>query len=177
MRPHPGLKPQDCLVLLQIVNWGDRDWLAKDLAASVGLSPAEVSFSLERSRFSRLIDESKRRVNTGLLLDFLVYGLKVVFPVRPSGMVRGVPTAWSAPPLASVIRAADPVVWSCEEGRMRGLAIEPLFPSVPKVALRDEGLHELLALTDALRIGRAREIELARKILKERFDAYAFAES
>ena len=44
----------------------------------------------------------------------------------------------------------------------------PLYPSVPEAALKDEKLHELLALVDALRVGRAREKELAIRELKKR---------
>lgn len=173
MRPHNGMKAQDILVLLKIVDLGREPWMAKDLAASIGLSPTEVSMSLERSRYARLLDDAKRRVNTKALLDFLVHGLRVVFPVQPGGIVRGIPTAWSAKPLSETFKNASPVVWPSEIGKLRGEAVEPLFPCVTKAVSNSVSLHELLALTDALRIGRAREIALAAKILKERFDAYA----
>ncbi len=51
---------------------------------------------------------------------------------------------------------------------VRGHSILPLYPSVPEAALKDEKLYELLALVDALRIGRAREKELAVVELKTR---------
>ncbi len=47
------------------------------------------------------------------------------------------------------------------KGTVRGHSILPLYPSVPEAALKDKQLYELLALTDALRVGRAREKELA----------------
>jgi hypothetical protein len=53
-------------------------------------------------------------------------------------------------------------------GTVRGHSIIPLYPSVPEAALKDEKLHELLALTDALRVGRAREKEIAVIELKKR---------
>jgi hypothetical protein len=46
----------------------------------------------------------------------------------------------------------------------------PLYSSVPEAALRDTKLHELLALTDALRVGRAREREIAIFELNKRFE-------
>jgi hypothetical protein len=49
----------------------------------------------------------------------------------------------------------------------RGQAIEPLHPSVPYACRQDKRLYEMLALADALRIGRARERSLALKGLKE----------
>ena len=45
----------------------------------------------------------------------------------------------------------------------------PLYPTVPEAALRDEKLYELLALVDALRVGRVREREIAITALKNRF--------
>ena len=44
----------------------------------------------------------------------------------------------------------------------------PLYPKLPLAAARDQALYELLALFDALRIGQAREREMARKLLEER---------
>lgn len=173
MREHHGMKPQDCVVLLKIVDLGATPWMAKDLAVAVGLSPTEVSFSLERSRYSKLLNEAKRRVNTQAFLDFLVHGLRVVFPVRPGGMARGIPTAWSAPPLLKSFGDASPVVWPSENGNLRGESIQPLYANSIASVTEQPGLHELLALVDALRIGRAREIDFASKILTERFEGYA----
>ena len=45
----------------------------------------------------------------------------------------------------------------------------PLYPSVPAAALRNPVLHENLALFDALRMGNARERNLAMKLFEERF--------
>ena len=173
MRVHHGMKPQDCVVLLKIVDLGTSPWMAKDLALAAGLSPSEVSFSLERSRYSKLLNDGKRRVNTRAFLDFLVHGLRVVFPVRPGGMARGIPTAWSAPPLLKSFGEASPVVWPSENGNLRGESIQPLYPNSIASVVEQPGFHELLAMVDALRIGRSREIELASKFLTERFEGYA----
>jgi len=167
------MKAQDCLVLLKIVDLGGVPWMAKDLAGSIGLSPAEVSLSLDRSRFARLLDETKKQVNTRAFLEFLIHGLRVVFPVQPGGIVRGIPTAWSMTPLSGAFPGAAPVVWPSEDGTIRGEAIEPLYSSVPKAAAGSVMLHEMLALTDALRIGRAREVKQASDALRERFESYA----
>lgn len=52
-------------------------------------------------------------------------------------------------------------------GKSKGLAVEPLFKSVPEAALRDERLYEYLALIDASRLGNQRESNLARAKLEE----------
>ncbi len=49
---------------------------------------------------------------------------------------------------------------------LRGQSIIPLYSSAPEAALKDSILHGLLALVDALRIGRAREREIAINELK-----------
>lgn len=48
------------------------------------------------------------------------------------------------------------------------LHANPLYPSVTKAVQNDPKLHELIALVDALRVGRAREKEIAIKELKAR---------
>jgi hypothetical protein len=50
----------------------------------------------------------------------------------------------------------------------RGEAILPLYGKLPLAADDDPGFYELLALFDALRIGQAREREMARRLLEER---------
>ena len=157
MKKHVGMRPQDIAVLLKIVALGEANWLGKDLAVALHISASEVSESLRRSHFAGLIDSTKRAVRRQALLDFLVHGLRYVFPVQPGALVRGVPTAHSGPPLAALIQSNEHFVWPHATGNVRGQSIEPLYPNAPDAALADPNLHELLALIDALRIGRARE--------------------
>lgn len=148
---------------------GAQPWKQLDLARELGLSQTEIGDSLNRNRLAGLVDAEKRRPMLRALLDFLVHGLKYVFPVEPGRIVRGMPTAHSAPPLSKVMAESEErFVWPDEEGEMRGQAIEPLYPSVPQAARRDQKLYELLALCDALRVGRAREQKLAREELERR---------
>ena len=53
-------------------------------------------------------------------------------------------------------------------GSVRGLALYPLYPSVPEAAARNPALGEMLALFDAVRGGNARERTLALSLLDER---------
>jgi hypothetical protein len=46
--------------------------------------------------------------------------------------------------------------------------IEPLHPAAPKACLKDTKLYEYLVLCDALRVGKAREKNLAMVELKKR---------
>lgn len=170
MRVLQGIKPQDILVLLKLCLWRDREWRHVDLAAELGLSQTEVSFALERCRMSGFLDSAKKRVLRSALLEFLEHGLKYVYPVQPGSVGRGMPTAHSAPPLSKQIvsDADDQYVWPSADGKVRGQGIAPLYESVPIAAAKDPQLHELLALVDALRVGRARERAIALEELKSR---------
>lgn len=161
------MRPQDIVILLKIAAKGHEPWLMKDISAELHISASEVSESLNRSAFAGLISADKKRVMYASLLDFLEHGLKYVYPQHPGALVRGVPTAWSASPLANEIMSEEKIVWPYAEGKVRGQAVEPLHPSVPVASLQDERLHELLSLADALRLGRARERKIAIEALKK----------
>jgi hypothetical protein len=66
-----------------------------------------------------------------------------------------------------------PPVWPDPDGRVQGAAVQPLYASVPGAARRDPALYDLLALVDALRIGRARERNLAEKEIAQRLNVHA----
>ncbi|HJQ64636.1 MAG TPA: nucleotidyltransferase family protein, partial [Burkholderiales bacterium] len=102
--------------------------------------------------------------------EFLIHGVPYAYPSEHGGVVRGMPTAYAAPPLNKMIVQADepPPVWPYAEGTVRGYKFAPLYPSVPKAAERDPKLYELLALVDAIRDGRARERDLAAQELETR---------
>lgn len=162
MKNHNGMRPQDVVVLLKLSLLKGNDWRFQDIADALQISPSEVSESLNRSRQARLVSDDKRIVYAASFLEFLIYGLKYVFPTVPGSTVRGFPTAHSASPLNKIVTAStDQYVWRSSKGTMRGQAIEPLYKTVPAVAQTDNALYELLALVDAIRVGRAREVKLA----------------
>ncbi len=169
MKKHNGMRPHDVVILLKIIAKGDKPWFNKDLANELYISQSEVSESLNRSKIAGLVSGDKKQVFKAALLDFLKYGLRYVYPEQPSSSVRGVLTSHSAPPLNEVIQSEQDYVWPYALGSNRGFAIEPLHRNVPKACLEDAKLHELLALADALRVGRARERNIAVKELEKRF--------
>jgi len=172
-----NMRPQDIVVLLKIVALGQKRWRGLDLAQDLLLSASEVSGALERCRQSGLLDSTKRRVAGASLLGFLEHGLRFVFPAMPGALARGIPTAYSTPPLSKLIRSTEKIVWPNAVGTIRGESLAPLYAKAPDACQKDPLLHELLALADCLRIGRARERELAVSQLKQRLDAYALLES
>lgn len=161
MKHHRGIRPQDIVILLKVASKGTDSWLMKHLSEELNISASEVSESLNRSVMAGLIAADKITLMRSALLEFLQHGIQYTFPQRPGGLVRGMPTAHSAEPLCSLIGDHEPIVWPFADGNLRGHGIEPLHPSVPIACQRDHRLYQLLALVDALRIGRAREKELA----------------
>jgi DNA-binding Lrp family transcriptional regulator len=167
MKKHNGMRPQDIVVLLDIIV-REEEWTMKDISQELNISGSEVSESLQRSYMAGLIDGSKKNVMRNALMEFLKYGLRYVFPQTPGAIVRGIPTAYSAPPLSDMIMSSDKLVWAYPKGEVRGQSVEPLYPTVVKSALHNPKLYEMLALVDALRVGRVRERELAAVELETR---------
>ena len=168
-----ALKPQDLFVVLALHSRAEPPAsLYPELAALTGLAVSAVHASLKRAAASRLVmfQERKPLVLKPALLEFLVHGARYAFPPVQGGLTRGVPTAYAAAPLnQSIAPSADPPpVWPHARGSVRGLALVPLYPSVPEAALKDAALYEALALLDALRMGQARERNAAHDLLKAR---------
>lgn len=168
MKKHSGMRPHDIVILLKIAAKGNIDWLMKDLSYELGISASEVSESLNRSSIAGLLFPDKKRIMKLALLDFLEFGLRYVYPQRPGALVRGIPTAHSAPPLNNIIVSEEPFVWPYAEGYVRGQAIEPLHPKVPEACLKDAKFYQLMALCDSLRVGKVREKNKAIEELKRR---------
>lgn len=165
------LKSQDILVLLKLAA-APSLWTFESIARELGLGQSSVHRSLARAQAAGLYDPRRRKVRARPLFEFLVHGLKYVFPPAWSGEARGRRTAWAAKPLsAEIVSSGNPPVWPDALGDSWGVALEPIHPSVPVAAREDQKLAELLALVDALRIGGARERSLARKELKKRLRA------
>lgn len=162
------LKPQDVVVLAKLIAMGNDGYIQMLLAETLYLSQSETSASLNRSTYAGLLINKGREVNCKLFFDFIKYGLGIVFPQHPGAIVRGTRTAHSAPPLDTEILSDEIYVWPYAKGKSRGQSIAPLYPTVPQAVVLDPHLYELLALMDAVRVGRAREKNLALSILEKR---------
>lgn len=169
MKKHNGMRPQDIVVLLKIISMKDDKWRNMDIANAVGISPSEVSEALNRCKIAKLIDSKKRKVNINSFTEFLIYGLKYVFPTEPGAIVKGIPTAHSASPIKEHISSgSDVYVWANAKGTHRGQAIEPLYKTLPQLVQEDKLFYELLVIVDTIRVGRVREIQIAIDELNKR---------
>ncbi len=169
MKKHNGMRPQDIVLLMAILALPPKN--NKQLAKILQISESEVSESLYRSEYAGLIDSVKlKNINKLALSDFLFYGLKYVFPVRPKGIGRGIATAHSALPLKNRLIFDENYIWELENGDLRGQIIEPLYPKFPLIAQENEKLYELLSLIDAIRIGSGRMASIAKEELQKRLN-------
>jgi len=163
-----SISPIDIVILLKIIASKQNQWFQIQIADSLFISQSEVSKSLNRLSYAGLCDPKGKKVMRMAFMELLQYGIKYVFPQQPGAIVRGVPTAHSAPPLDAIIQSEEKYVWPSGKGSARGQSIIPLYPTVVDAVKLDSLLHELLALVDVLRVGRAREREIAIQELKKR---------
>jgi len=179
------LKPQDIVLLLKILaNKQPELLLQKDLATYLCMSASEVHEAVKRLKFSGLLgpvyrgsDSSSQTKTIYLPIkaaceECLISGVKYFFPAELGSYTRGIPTSYAAPLFEKhIVLGNDPIpIWPYAEGEHRGLALEPLYRSVPEAVIKhpDQPFYELLVLIDAIRIGRARERNIASKLLKEK---------
>jgi DNA-binding Lrp family transcriptional regulator len=167
MSRQPSLRPSDIAVAA---------WLARSprayyqvLASGLGLGLAEVHRGVRRLEGAGLVLAGERRVNRQALLEFLVHGVRYVFPAVLGVEAQGIPTAAAAPGLAGKFAAAPALVWPAAAGTVRGRGLVPLYARAPQAALADAYLYRVLALVDVLRLGELRERRTAQTLLDEDF--------
>jgi hypothetical protein len=123
------MKPQDIAVLLAIVSHPEPEWQNKDLAARLRLSTAEVSKSLQRSRFAgRMTLGIPTSHSAEPLVDHIRSTEAYVWP-HPYGKVRGAaitPLYASAPEACREDRALHRVL-AAVDGLRVGRARERVF--------------------------------------------------
>jgi hypothetical protein len=215
------LKPQDFLVALKLVAWGEQRWTYARLAQELGISVSEAHACIKRGLQAGLLVQNyqaldaatvalsvqeptaiyriarrKRlradasagedaqsktatadnpvRPHSKQLAEFALHGARYAFAADKTPSTIGVPTSHSAPAFAGVFApGSEDYVWPHPNGTKRGVGVEPLHPSVPFAAMQDAKLYEMLALFDALRVGRARERGMALERLHALIDPSA----
>jgi hypothetical protein len=167
------LKPQDIVVVLKLLSYGDDRPSYAQMGKELFLSPSEVHASIKRAKDANLIvgrGPAGATPNKAAILEFLIHGLKYSFPAERGQLARGVPTSYAAEPLNQKISAGNdpPPVWPSPEGTARGYSLKPLYKTVPKAVKADGKLYEMLSLIDAVRDGRARDRRIAEQELTVR---------
>jgi len=139
---------------------------------SLHLSQFEAHAAVQRLMAARLATRIDNRIRpvVASFKNFLINGAVYAYPAVRGEITRGIPTAQAVAPLNELIvgSAELPPVWPHPQGDVRGQSLLPLYPGVPGAAQNDSQLYVLLALFDALRIGQARERNLAGRLINER---------
>ena len=167
MPANHALRPMDVGALLAIyLNPGSSfGALAEGLGVSKSSAHAAIA-RLLRSGLASRIERRGVRAAPGPMRDFLQFGVPYAFPAETVPRARGIPTGFSAPSLRSAgPEEALPLVWPSRLGNSVGVGVHPLVPAAPDISFRDPRLYRLLALVDALRLGDAREREIARELI------------
>jgi len=215
------LKPQDFLVALKLVAWGEQRWTYARLAQELGISVSEAHACIKRGLQAGLLVQNYEALDPAIaalavqepaaiyrvarrkrltasasadevalaqhakadnpvrphsrqLAEFALHGAKYAFAADKTPSTIGVPTSHSAPAFAGVFApGSEDFVWPHPNGTKRGVGVEPLHPSVPFAAMQDAKLYEMLALFDALRVGRVRERGMAVERLQAIIDPSA----
>jgi hypothetical protein len=168
-----SLKPQDLVVLLKLVTLRGVARLSyAALAKQLCLSVFEAHAAVQRLGAARLVVEMEGELRPVMVAvrDFVLHGAQYSFPAARGEIAIGFPTAYAVQPLKEMVLFAEemPPVWPHPDGSTRGATLFPLYEKLPMAAIEDPVLYELLALFDALRVGQAREREIASKLLEER---------
>ncbi len=166
------LKPQDTLIA--VVYWSLQQagqWQSvRELASLTGISPGEISKSAYRLQAARLLVARNDRwyAEQNALLEWLNYGVRYMYPVEPGGFNRGMPTAWNCPLNKTAMLPPTPaLIWAVPQGQQEGVCIEPLHPSVLVAAQQNEQVYRVMALLDAIRSAKPRELSIAREAMTQ----------
>ncbi len=160
----------DIYVLVGLLTFGPGPWTFRELAQYLAVPVPLVQRSLGRAAEASLYMPEARRLQLPNLEEFLIHAARFVAPVQLGVVVAGVPAAWAAPPLSSlIVESGDelPPVWPWAHGRVRGQALQPLHASAPEAASRHPGFGEALAVVDSLRAGDLRVRSIAAGVIED----------
>ena len=173
------LKPHDIIVALKLLRPDPATALPTyaSLSTMVGLSASETHASVARGLAAGLLRRSHGSgrgmplANQSALREFLVHGLKYVWPGERGPITRGIPTSTSNPAVAALLSVPAPAViliWPHAEGTARGETVEPLHPRATVLCANDPDLYLWLSLIDVIRLRAGREAALAASEIERR---------
>lgn len=124
------------------------------LAEELNAVPSQVHLAVRRLAAAGLLRPGARSTNARALHEFLVHGVRFVFPATKGPLAAGVATAYSAPPLSAEVDALDVLVWPAplHTAAVQGFSIAPLYRAAHTLVERSPRTYRLLAVTDALRL-------------------------
>jgi hypothetical protein len=159
MRNLVGLKPQDILLMMKLIS--EPGLSQMDLARKLQLSQAEVSHGLKRLKGSHLLNIEGTIIKEAAI-ELLVHAVKYFYPAQLGAPSLGIPTAHANPDFKYVKNnKGESYVWPYAEGKAKGIALIPIYPSLPYACSGDKILYRIASLVEMIRAGRARERNIA----------------
>ena len=162
------LKPLDLVVLAGLIVVPKPTTQAQ-LASRLGISQASVHRAFKQLRRSGLLHIE--RPDGSAMRRLLQYAIRNVYPPALGPMTRGVSTAYVRRTPWEQAPDRRGWVWPDEDGDAYGPSVAPLHPCVPRAARAWPEFHDLMALIDTLRVGRARERKQALDLVDEILEA------
>ena len=172
------LKSQDLVVLTRLLLAENRREPTTYPALNqwTGLSASECHAAVKRLQKAGLIAPA---LGDGVTFDwqvvrpcaeeFVTHALRYLWPVELAAEQRGTPTGTAVETLNEgdgSVHEADRWVWPSARGTVRGLAVKPLYPTVPDKAEADAQFHQSLAALDLARSPQARLRRLGQQWLQ-----------
>jgi hypothetical protein len=152
------LKPQDIIIALKLCSLKDESWKYGTLASDLHMSPSEVHSGMKRLKKCNLVTELSIGTESAIIpdkeniLEFLIHGIRYVFPLERGEPAKGLPTSFGVDHLFNGIKTGSLIpVWGFETADYFGVTVKPLYKTLPLACINDFGLYELMALCDALR--------------------------
>lgn len=148
------------------------------LADELAMVPSQIHGSLARLRMAGLLRPDGRSINARAFSEFVLFGVRYAFPAARRELALGVPTAYSAAELATLVDVTDVLVWPAPtaRGAVRGFGLTPLYPRAASLPERSPETYRLLTIVDALRIGEPPVRAIARDLLEVAFGLRAPAD-
>ena len=162
------MKNQDIVVLAVLMKGSTKQLSYQAISKAAKVSVSEAYASVKRLQECDLLN-SDRNIRKRNAEEFLLHGLRYMFPIKSTGeLVYGMPTSYAAPVSANAFAVSGNVpVWRSPKGKVLGRCCEPIYPTAPDAAAEDPALYDRLAVIDMLRGGRLRERKFAEQKIKE----------
>lgn len=148
---------------------GERSTL-RALAGALHVDHTLVHRALKRAEAAGLYATDTKMVNRANFEELMTHAARFIAPARLGELTRGVPAAWAAEPILTIIRQPPqepPPVWPDANGNVRGQALQPLHRAAVQASRESPSLARLLSIFDSLRAGDVRVRKVATHSLHE----------
>lgn len=164
------LSPTDIYVLAGALAGDGEGLTLRQLASMLHVDHTLVHRALKRAEAAGLYAPGAKAVQRANFEALMTHAGRFIAPARLGELTRGVPAAWAAEPISTIIRQPTqepPPVWPDARGRVRGQALEPLHPAAVQASRESPALARLLSIIDSLRAGDVRVRKVAANSLHE----------